>query len=434
MHLFRRSGARLTLLAGAFLSAVVAAWPVGAESPTALVALLNEALRQNPELASARSRTDAAEARVRPAGALDDPMLEAGIVNAPLSPISLRREDMTMQMLGLSQRLPFPGKRALRVEVARSEAASLRAVATDQRDALVRTIRTNYDELAAVDAEQRVLDAMQATLREYATVAQARYGVGATAQSDVLQAEAQLARVEQQRLDLVRRRTESESLLTQLLGRDSAAEPIVPTAQTLGPEPAPLPSLLDASEGRPRFAALEADREQARQRIALTRRDFYPDMDIKLSYGRRERTLDGLPRDDMISLTFGINLPIWRRQRLEPQLAEARAMLNERESMLRASRLETATELRRRYAAPIQARRSVQVIDTRLLPATAAAQNAAFASYRVGRVDFLTLLETRMRLFEVQMDRIAAIQAHNLALADLDYWAGRLPDGVETSP
>ncbi len=62
MHRNRYPGARLTLLAGAFLSAVVAAWPVGAESPTALVALLNEALRQNPELASARSRTDAAEA------------------------------------------------------------------------------------------------------------------------------------------------------------------------------------------------------------------------------------------------------------------------------------------------------------------------------------------------------------------------------------
>ncbi|MGD9878531.1 MAG: TolC family protein [Reyranella sp.] len=434
MHRIRYPSARLTLRVAALLSVIVTPWPVAADSPATLPALLDEALRHNPELAAARSRADAADARVRPAGALDDPMLETGIVNAPLSPLSLRREDMTMQMLGISQRLPFPGKRALRADVARSEATSLRAAAGDQRDALIRSIRTSYEELAAVDAEQSVLDAMQATLREYATVAQARYGVGATAQSDVLQAEAQLARVEQQRLDLVRRRTESESLLTQLLGRDSAEKPIVPTAQTLGPEPAPLPSLLDASEGRPRFAALEADREQARQRIALTRRDFYPDMDVKLSYGRRERTLDGLPRDDMISLTFGINLPIWRQQRLEPQVAEARAMLNERESMLRASRLETETELRRRHATAIQARRSVQVLDTRLLPATAAAQNAAFASYRVGRVDFLTLLETRMRLFEAQMDRIAVILAHNLALADLDYWAGRLPDGVEASP
>lgn len=157
-------------------------------------------------------------------------------------------------------------------------------------------------------------------------------------------------------------------------------------------------------------------------------------MDIKLSYGRRERTLDGLPRDDMISLTFGINLPIWRRQRLEPQLAEARAMLNERESMLRASRLETATELRRRYAAAIQARRSVQVIDTRLLPATAAAQNAAFASYRVGRGIFSRYSRRGCDSSRYRWTGSRRSRHTTWRLPDLDYWAGRLPDGVETSP
>lgn len=81
-----------------------------------------EALQSNPEIAGARSARDAARERVSPAGSLEDPMFEAGVLNAPLSSLSFRREDMTMKMLGLSQKLPFPGKRDLRRQVAAREA------------------------------------------------------------------------------------------------------------------------------------------------------------------------------------------------------------------------------------------------------------------------------------------------------------------------
>ena len=60
--------------------------------PPQLAALVSEALANNPEIAAARSELDAARQRVGPAGALEDPMLEAGIINAPLDSLSLRRE------------------------------------------------------------------------------------------------------------------------------------------------------------------------------------------------------------------------------------------------------------------------------------------------------------------------------------------------------
>ena len=44
-------------------------------------------------------------------------MLEAGIINVPLASSTFNREDMTMKMIGLSQRVPFPGKRGLRKDV-----------------------------------------------------------------------------------------------------------------------------------------------------------------------------------------------------------------------------------------------------------------------------------------------------------------------------
>ena len=91
----------------------------------ALGTLIGEALQNNPELRAAAKETEAAGERVRPAGALDDPMLEAGLLNVPVQSWRLNREDMTMKMLGLSQKLPYPGKRALREQVAEKDAESV---------------------------------------------------------------------------------------------------------------------------------------------------------------------------------------------------------------------------------------------------------------------------------------------------------------------
>ena len=48
--------------------------------------LVAEAARNNPEIRAASNALRAARHRVSPAGALDDPMLEAGVINAPLPP------------------------------------------------------------------------------------------------------------------------------------------------------------------------------------------------------------------------------------------------------------------------------------------------------------------------------------------------------------
>ena len=97
----------------------------GCGASQTLGALIAEALQNNPELRAAAKETEAANQRVRPAGALEDPMLEAGLLNVPIQPLRLNREDMTMKMLGLSQKLPYPGKRALREQVAAKDAETL---------------------------------------------------------------------------------------------------------------------------------------------------------------------------------------------------------------------------------------------------------------------------------------------------------------------
>jgi outer membrane protein TolC len=272
------------------------------------------------------------------------------------------------------------------------------------------------------------------TLGGYVDAAQAQYRVGRAAQTDVLQAETQLTRIHQQQIVLELREAELQATLTQLAGRETYASRIEALPQALASAPAPLETLLETSSTRPRAAALAAERDRAQKQVESMQREYYPDIDVKLSFGHRQSTPEGMPRDDMVSLTFGVNLPIWRKQRLEPRVAEARAERSERDAMLNALRLETRAQLTQRYAAAEHARHSVELFDTSQLPAAEAAVNAALASYRVGKVDFLTLLDSAMRLFEAQIDRASTVMAHNQAVAELDYLAGRIPAGIEAHP
>ena len=118
-----------------------------AQSTTPLRDLVKEALQNSPEIRAARKEQEAASQRIAPAGALDDPMLEAGIINLPTSSFRFDREDMTMKMIGLSQRFPYPGKRGLRQDVAAREAESSGYGYQETLNRVVREIRTAYYDL-----------------------------------------------------------------------------------------------------------------------------------------------------------------------------------------------------------------------------------------------------------------------------------------------
>jgi outer membrane protein, heavy metal efflux system len=396
--------------------------------PTSVEALLADTLVHNPEIAAARAESDAARQRVAPAGALEDPMLEAGIVNAPL-PLSLRRDDMTMKMLGLSQKLPYPGKRQLRRDVARADATSVAHAVDETINRVLREVRVAYEELRLAVTSERLVTANLATVQQLASIAEARYALGQATQSDALQAQIQVVRLQQEALRLDAEQQMRRSELRRLLGRrDDDDTRIVPTPATLLPLPATTETLArTAQEQRPQLRSLAALVEKSERELALARREYYPDFELRLGYGQRERTLDGLSRDDMVTLTVAVNLPLWRKSRLAPRVAEAMAMRSQAASLAEGQRLDTRAALERELALERRERERALLYRSTLAPQTQAAFDAALAAYRVGRVDFLTLLEARIRGLETALGEAEAIAAHNKAVAEIDFLTGRAP-------
>lgn len=409
--------------------ALGAAVAEAAEAPPAdppeLAALVAEALANNPEIAAAQGELEAVRQRVPAAGALDDPMLELGVINAPLESLSLRREDMTMKMLGFGQRLPFPGKRGLRRAVAEADADSIDLAVREIANRIKRDVRVTYEDLAFNEEAQRIVVSTSGALEQLAAIARSRFEVGQAAQNDVLDAHIELERLRVRQLQLAGENAALQSELQRLLGRRGATPRINAAAPQLAAGPdSGLDPALPAIENRPQLLALEALVERNTRAIDLAQREYYPDFEVKLQYGQRDRAPDGMPRDDMVSLTVGFNLPIWRKSRLEPQVAEARSLRRQAQSLLLAQQLETRAALDMQLAAARQWRETTASYQGTLLPQARAATASALAAYRVGRVDFLTLRQAQLREFEVSTELAKAIVSHNKAIAEIGLLAG----------
>jgi len=389
-----------------------------------LAALVAEAAERNPDVQAARREAAAVRSRIAPAGALDDPMLEVGVINVPAESLSLRREDMTMKMIGLTQRLPYPGKRALRRDLAEREAEAVEQNLQELVNRVRRDVKVAYFDLGLTDESLRLAERNRRVLEQFLSIAEARYGVGQSTQADVLKAQTQVSKMLEELIKLGRERPMLEAELNRATGRGAAVRAVNP-----GPAHAREVSLrLDelrsiARANRPQLLAQQRMMDRSVRALDLAQKDYYPDFDVRLSYGQRDNYQD-MRREDMISFTVAINLPVWRESKRGPRVEEAEAMREQASAMYQARLNELDAMLRQQVAAAEQTLKSVRLYETALLPQARLTAEASLSAYRVGRVDFFTLLDSRMTVFNAEVGYAASIAAYNKALAEVEFLTG----------
>lgn len=391
-----------------------------------LSALIAEVLQNNPEIQAAYQEHEAARQRIAPAAALDDPMLEAGVINAPLASSPFHREDMTMKMIGLSQRLPFPGKRGLRKEVASKDADAIEQGYHETVNRVVHDLKTAYFDLGLTVEMIKLVEKNKQTLEHFLRTAEARYQVGQGSQADALKAQTQLSKMLDRLLSLAREQPVFEAELIRALGRSAKEKMPIPMPLRLQEIPLVLETLQQqALAERPQLLALQSLIARNEKSVALARKAYYPDLDVRVSYGQRDNMLDGTRRDDMVSMTVAVNLPVWRGNKIEPRILESEALRDQAVSLYQAQTNEITAKLRQQIAIAEQSLKSVKLYRTAILPQAKLTVESALSAYQAGRVDFLTLLDNQMTVFDYEANLITAMASYNKALAEIDFLVGK---------
>jgi len=378
----------------------------GAPAPPveALVAL---GLERSPSVAAVEHALAAAREMVAPAGALPDPMVELMLQNAGLTDYTVGSMEMSMIGPELRQSLPYPGKREARREVARAEVVVRAGELEQLRRRLAAEIRSLYARVFALDRERAELRSARELLDLLVETAAARYGVGETEQEAMVKAMLEVSRLAERVDDLDAERAAAVAVLNRLLDLPGSAA--LGEVRNLPPvEAPPLPweeAVLGASA---EVAVASSAVAAAEKRIEVARLDLRPDFSTGAGVGLR----GGL--DPVLTLRFGVEWPLWRRNKQEPLVRAAEHELEAARAEQRAAEAAARSEAAQLAAAWLRAERQILRYREALLPQTSAAVDAARASYLAGRGDFSTVvedfrmwLEARTGLARHQADRYA---------------------------
>ena len=217
-----------------------------------------------------------------------------------------------------------------------------------------------------------------------------------------------------------------EAELIRTLGRNTKGEIPIPVPLQIQEVPLNLETFQqEAIAQRPQLLALQSLIARNEKSIDLARRAYYPDFDVRLSYGQRDNMMDGTRRDDMVSMTVAVNLPVWRGNKIEPRIMESQALRDQTISLYQAQTNEITARLRQQIAIAEQSLKSVKLYQTAILPQAKLTVESALAAYQVNRVDFLTLLDNQMTVFDFEANLITAMANYNKAVAEIDLLAGK---------
>jgi cobalt-zinc-cadmium efflux system outer membrane protein len=385
---------------------------------------------RNPRVRAAEALAVAARARVPGAGLPPDPQLQLGWMNYELP--SLEPMDaLGMKQLQLMQMLPLGGKLGLAKSVARSLAdAELARARSAWWDVRAQAAMAFY-ELYRTDQSLLVMRETLRLLDDTRQVTQAMYRVGNGNQVDVIRAQVEIARMTEDTIRMRTMRTSMAARLNALL--DLAADTVAPSPE-LPAFPQSLPTLDSlealASRARPMLRAGEAEVAASESMRRLTRRELFPDLQIGLQYGRQRRT--GMPDEgpapggaqQMGSLMIGASIPIFARSRQLLARQETEAMLQMAQADLRAMQSDTRGSVAEQYAELLRARRLAALYRTTIIPQARAAGSSALAAYRVGKVDFMTLLDNQMIVNEYRQELSKLEAQEGQAWAELEMLTG----------
>ncbi len=411
-----------------------AAWPAVAMAlgiPTSLAAQLApadstharitaEAIAANPSLGASRAMARAAAARVRPAGALPDPMVSAGVMDLTLPRFAFRESDFTEVDLELSQEFPWPGTLGARTQAARAEARARDAdVAVRRRQITVR-VADFYYRLRYVVTARTTLHHQRELLAVAVDIATTRYATGSAPQSDPLQARVAVARLDAEDAALAEQeatlRAQLKALRNVAGSETLTVEPIrpeaVPFGQHEGMEKGTVVS--DSLRVHPRLVSRQAAIEAAERTVRVEQLGGRPDFSITTRYGARPLG------SDFFSAFVGVRVPLWAGRKQHGLADAARADADAARAAFTEERVVLAAELSSVLAGVTSGETRIRLLTTQVIPAAEATVEAVLRSYRVGQAPFLNVLAAEDSLYRARLDTAMVAAEHLTHLVMLE--------------
>lgn len=396
-------------------------WPADgwwrAYGDSQLGALIEEALRDSPDLEMAKARLHAAAAAVQSAGATRMPEVTGNaLLNEgkqsynyliPRQALPQGWNDYGLATLDLSWELDFWGKNRAALAAALSERRAAEAEVAQARLILSTTVASEYAGLIHLyTLRDNAAETLTLRTKTVALFRQ-RHDFGLETLASVRQLEARQASADGDLLGIDERIGLQRNAIAALLGAgpDRGLAITRPTSRFAGSQGLPTNLSLELLGRRPDIVAARSRTEAAARRIDQQKAGFYPSVNLMAFVGVQSLGIANLIKSGSSIGSVGpaVSLPIFNTERLQGQLRGARAEYEASVATYNA----TLSNALREVADAATSRKS---LDGELADARAAVAAAAEAHQMVSK-RYQGALSTYLDVLVAEDDLISAQRA-----------------------
>jgi outer membrane protein TolC len=284
---------------------------------------------------------------------------------------------------------------------------------------VIAKVKAAYYEYAL---RHRVSEVWRKNLRllgTFAETAESLYRVGTGIQADVLRAQTEISRL-QETIELAeQRKVAAAAQINALLDR--------PTETALTP-PAPFEraradisfdELLKLAQDRFPMLRRQGESVEANQlSLRLAEKEKYPDLGVMVAYHNR----GGLK--DLWEIGGMVRIPIYFRRKQNVQIEEATARLEASQATYQDLRAAMEFELKDRYLEAKTSERLLALLQETVIPQETLTLEASSASYQVGKADFLSVLDSLLKLTSDEIRYYEHLTTYQKALAAMEPMVG----------
>ncbi|MBI3004470.1 MAG: TolC family protein [Ignavibacteriales bacterium] len=394
--------------------------------------VIDQAIRNNPELAAFERTRSAAAARIPQMGSLDDPTFNVKIMEAPQADV-LNSSKWKYANFEFMQMIPFPGKLSKKETIATIMAEHAHHDYQEKLLDVIDRAKIAFFDLYFI---QRALDINLENvnlLNQFVKSAQTRYAVGTVANQDLLKANVELAKLANEQITLEQKEETAKAMLNTLLNR----LPQAPLGRTILNEETSEEYDVEklqqlALQNRPMVRHDSLSIVQTQVSLALAKQQYLPDFRVSLEYVTS-------PLDGFRGWTgmVGLSIPFspWTLGKRSGEIQEAEANQQVNEAIYQNTRNMVLFSVKDALVKLVTARRLVNLYRETVLPQSTQSLQATFVAYQTKQTDFLTLLDSQRSLKMFQIEYYQAFADYGKSLSELERAVGwRLIQEREHSP
>jgi len=395
-----------------------------ANETVTLNSLVKEALENNPGIKAATAKWEASTKVPSQEGSLPNPIIGGRFKNVSFSEITLGEDPRSDIQAFFKQEIPFPGKLSLREKVALEKSESQKWVAEAIKRKIIADLKEAYFDWFFINKSIAITEQNKDLLKKFIKIAEAKYEVGLGIQQDVLKAQVELSGFIKMLELFYKKDAIIEEKIKKILNRSQDSPIGKPEEIRKSDLKMSLEELIEATKDiAPILNASGKLINSKEESLNLSRKGYLPDFILEATYFNRDGG-GGNDLDGIWQVGLGIKAPIyfWRKEKYGVEEAILELWAAKENFVSTENKL--LFEVKENYITAKTAEKLIELYTTGIIPQSTLSLESAISGYQVGDVDFLTLINNFLTLYNFELEYYEQLTDYEKSLARIEEITG----------